>query len=524
MNQTLITAREVGQFVSSYSLSRRGFFKDNEIFEDLLDLLSDMIALLKTQTQDALNRVFVVKSVQELQRKIDDLNASGLRNFANEALKQAIYSNSGFHMPSSEDVIEGVIQYMTRNSEATLDTIGETANLEAKMVNAFTTAIEGGRAERSNSTTVKSATITKKIQEILGGKKVKLDSYKRDIVIFLQKEAEKNDASFVESTWAVNVPDIETIDVLSFYPYFNLTARQKEIALNTSSGDGARAWSNFKQHLISFVHYPDFDVNKANQILDQLGPAAFIQNNTNGVLGVLGEVQVGFIFSIFPGLKVTMTPNELSARGGKLRADLLIEGAGVQVKNYSSYEYKGLKGFNLSDTLSFSTIQKRAVVGDLESLGDYLSVVNYNQPLKTLDDKAPYRILYNNLTAKSNAFNNILNATLAANIDVFFQLFDKIAGENEIVSDAFNNLFFVFGGTTIIPTWSLLQSLYNKIVALKEALASGGKGGMANFRSTTSYSGPVWNWDKKPRKISEVLDALKVHINFNIYLGDLDLT
>lgn len=539
---TFITATEVGEFVNSYSLSRRGFSKNGEIFRDLLGNLDAISMILESDAEHALHEVFGLKGsvdecIKELQLRIDGINNSVLKNFTSYQLNECMRSHNELQgsNKNTQEIIEGLEKYLISKSPELL----EITNYEERLYFAFKKAIESGRETKSNSTGkplegVSQYRLRAHVHDIvksINNESIKRVSraYKKDIIIFLQKEAEKNGDDFLSSTWSVSMPDIaeNDLDLLAYYPYFNLTPEQEMLARDIHKEPGRTVWYNFKNRIINIACAdPNIKLSRtaAEVVFDQLEPMHFITKNLNVLKGIFGEIQAGFILSILFGDRYTiaMTGKIPNIENQQLDVDIVLnKNIGIQVKNYSGYQDKegNQLGYHLSDDLNWINFINKSVTGEIMTLSQYISTFSYNQPVT--DATSDYKILYNNLTAKNNTFNNILNATLAANLEAFFPISDILLHKNPMISEAFKNVFFIFGGEKIIPTYKIFRLLHQRVEELQKLLEQNKTTEFMNLRSNTTYNGPVWNETDTYQSIQNILQHVRIYIDLNIYLTDL---
>lgn len=559
--KVFITSKEVIDFVDNFSLSRRGFQSDAEIFRTLLDELKMKQAMFYTiekQAYKALN----VSGIQELQKKIDDLNNSGLFQFQATYLNKAGNLLSKFASVDDNEIAEVIAneiadspELQLMNEEAALNLVKEKLEeIVTKQRNLRTPTSSRKRRHyvRKGSKGFEglAAAIYAKVQGKKIGEVTIPTAYKKELKGYVNNIQEKPEGFM----WEIDFNDVPAPlegASMSYYPYFGLTKEQRAEALDLSSGSkGAETWANFKKHICEVAANTVISNTTINIAMDYLGPAAFIKTDVAGVQGILGELQMLLIAMYLIGDKshVVMPSgqlrNELTKNRAELGADVLIDSTiGIQVKNYKGYlTEEGHRGFHLkTKPISWDTLVERFYFDDISDIGTYFAARCYNAPLKgtpppELANSLPaYRHFYENkLNNKTGSLNLAINSFFAANMDKFLTLVEayEIAStglnpaiENDL-EGGYLNAFFIFGGEKLIPTSRLLKALINRIEMLYQTLTGRGHGDVVNFSNSISYSGDVW----APREeigsypsMASVLSNIKISTSLNIFLSDLDI-
>lgn len=563
LNQTLIYADEVYAFWQQYNHANlSNTFAAPSSLERFKVFLTDKANVLKGEATNCLKELFGVETTEALQAKINDVNNNtNLKAFANKAITNA-FKGQAEAAGTDKEVTQALIKYLNSNKaqgtinnvikESGIDVIIEDVSMQ-KLAAALNTAVTTARMERRNAGQIVSNVSNRAIKEKITNMEndsIKFGEYKKDVILFLRQQGIMIGDTQIVSTWNASVPN--TISLESFYPYFNLLPEEERMARDIGRGEGQRAWEVFKKNLLDLA---DLKENrwKGENILNQLSPDDFIKKDINGIVGILGEVQAAFMFACIlnNNVPVHVTPNLISDAGGKLRADLILGPAlGIQVKNYNSYgdvDDNTKRGYHLKDSLPFSTIHNRAKTKD-EALGAFLAVQWYNQPDSTGKSARERRQLdkYSSYYDKAQGiYRQALNSFLAANLEAFIQIEDTLTGKKDI-SPLIHNLFFIFGGKDIVPTWAILQTLANQIQALIDSiekiigndkyedsqsfnygvLLGGDIDANLSLYSDTTYSGPKWNKDAQGTQTrlsfeSAIWPKIKVSIDLNIYLGDI---
>ena len=570
-----MTAKDVRDFIHSYSLSRRQFYESSSILTQLINELYQEASNFETIELDAY-KVFGVTSLNELQQKVDEINNSQLLYFSNEYLSQsgtALAKNLGTDVVTnifrgmeeylkSDEIIGPVLNSLQNYTDEEVRQIA-TERL-AELINAKENRT-GTRSSRQieSKSTIKGlrpavANLIKFIEDPSVTEAVTLtDAYRKHFSLLLNL----SDVYKTGSSWTLKYDNDSVIDnltgaiPLSYYPYYQLTEKQKTIAKDYTKGEGQKVWENFVDHLLSVAGMQGED--QAYKILGQLGPAPFIKEDLNGIKGILGEVQMLFI-----AIKLTKGKNvELIAAGPlrnklqgnvELGTDVLLNGTlGIQVKNYSIHN----SVYQLSKTgMTWNYLQSK-FEDNLTSIEKFYAIYSYNLPTrkrKFQTEAFPeYDAFYENvLKSKTSSYHVATEAFFASNLDKFLTLseaYDLIytGADGEISKTGnYTNVFYFFGGKTLVPVSYILRLLAYRIELLLDELKHSDINALGAFFLTSSYKGPVWpnpesEWTDqsgsiKSKKgfhlptasshtIDEVLNGMLFNMRLNLKLEDLNL-
>ena len=568
-----MTAKQVRDFIHSYSLSRRQLNKSSSILQQLIKDLTDEIHDYENIEKEAY-KFFGVNDLQSLQVLVDEVNNSQLMYFSNEYINAsgtALARNLGSDVVTnilrgmesyliSDDILKPILNELT---DETFDMVAN--NLVIKLAERIN---ENQKDIRRRGIDIKStkrglrpsvATLLKFIQDPQTSEALTLtDAYRKHFQLLLNNSQVYETGSTWELKYNNNnvVNKVTNVVPLSYYPYYQLTPEQEKIAENLSDENGVKVWNNFVDHLITVAGMQNEP--RARQVLDQLGPRPFIKRELNGVKGILGEVQMLFIaIKLTKGKNVNLIAagplrNKLSKNNAELGTDVLLtDTLGVQVKNYSIHN----SVYQLSKTgLTWKYLQEQ-LDDNLTSIGKFYAVYSYNLPTKKRKYKttafSEYQDFYiNALKQKTSSYHVATQAFFAANIDKFLtfdEAYELIYGgtDGEITKNgSYHNAFYFFGGKTLVPVSYILRLLKYRIQKLLDELYNRDLEALSTFSLTSSYSGPVWPDPESAWRaqsiplvstkgfhlpimssytVDEVLSGMHFNIRLNLKLEDLGL-
>lgn len=565
--QVLVMAGDILDFLRRNNFSRGGG-KRYHTFDKIINDLKTRIRTYENLERDFYN-LYKIKDLKDFQSKIDKINESGLMNFSARALSNSSLFKHNLQQITNETFLDAFAEFiLSSNNQKDLNFITDETipSIVEDCVDYFlnnTNEDKNINAIRSqqlhNTASVQGANFRLQLGKLIallpGGKTNSslkfLSTYKKEIAISLGIQP--------NSTWnyEVEVPDEldSSFDPDAFYPYFNLTPDEAAEAAALNTEKSRYAWSHFKEYLKSLISIsiPDFE-----GILNKFGPASFIKNNTNGVQGILGEVQMALILNQLgiDAMPTGFRRNLLSENQAELGADLLLQvGAkqlGFQVKNYKGYGAAQAHGYHLTQDLNWSTLEKRIKknAGDnkLESLGEFFAIRAFNQPITRDKNDVQPRIDYpqfykDKIESQTTNMNNAANAYFAENWDSFITLqeaYKFMTEEAQEFAGSYNNVFFFFGGKTLVPTSYLYKLILQRVITFINAVENKEPTNFLNFRSRIDIEGaPVYQKyvdpsidsatyrqkmeELNPYTFNDILAKASVHIDFNIYLRDLNL-
>lgn len=563
------TAAEVGRFVKDYSLSRRGFKKSPGIFEEILYFLRQKQIEYENAEQQMYN-IFGVSGLKQLQERVEEVNDSGLIKFSNEYLRRA---NSelmkNLREVSNEELIQAAAEYLEEHiftldqkdnikfnsAEAIAEGLVEAPLLnilkESRQVSnaVFDKKHKTERIQRGKGYKILARNIAEYIKNPTTKQHFKMSkAYKGDLTAFLTEAKYLQD----KSTFTLEIPSQELDGItdsilgndLNYYPYFMLSNAQMEEAV--TGQQGKIVWQHFKKHI---AEVSGMDMGVVNNILDQLGPEAFFQRSINGVVGILGEVQMLFIVSkLTAGRQVEMVasgPLKNLAKIDKpeLGADLLLNKTlGIQVKNY---RFINNSLFQIQKNFKWGYLEK--VLSDspyLIEMGKYYGAVCYNQVInksiiakfgeESVNRWEQYKALYEQkLNRRTGDLNVATQGYLMSNIDRFltFQeayqiIYDSPQLQATVEQGAtYKNAFYFFGGSTVVPVSYIIRLLISRFEKMLKELQSKEYNALGTFYVTSSYAGDekyLYGGDNND-PVSNILSSITFNLTLNLKINDLQL-
>ena len=524
-NTVFLTASDVRLFIHDYSFSRIGYRTYPEVFEELRH---ELVQLAKNfaDEEEKFYEAFGKKSLKELQQEIDKINKSGLYQFANNYLTAADSSLKTIVKKTyDQSLYDGMIELLSSDIPDIKNITDEMTNeqlelIEAECVNKLRLLIEQGRKEqnqggkgpikvRGQKEKTGIYILAKNLISYLKDRNLQHDfsispAYKKTIKLILKK----NKIDVYNSSWEMIYQNPEEITdaviPFNYYPYFHLTPEEAAYADNTKLPQ----WHNFVEHVKQVANLEDPSIVDA--VMKAMGPKAFIKSDINGVVGILGELQMFLITAALRGgvnNAIFTAPLRESKTGQELSTDLLVKGYGIQVKNYKEHN----RVYSLSKSYkSWETIESKLQNdGNLQEIGKFLATQSYNKVIdpilaKDKDGWESYNALYQNTMAPRRGSATVgTQAYFMAHAGDFFSFEEAkqlVTGNLEI--DEHKNLFYMFGGTTLVPTSYIIRLLCNRIdQILKMFQATKDRESLNVFSFTNSYkSDIVWNYEYvKPR-------------------------
>ena len=559
MSIVCVDADSVIEFIRSFGVSRDSFQSSNTSpLKEAAATLRQRAAESK-EIENSILLKFGVKTLEELQAKIDKI-AENFSSFQSAAIRNSLSDLDSGEGPSltPKQLNDALIDYLLQTSEGqeVINMITEEAGQEVeeaaikKIGDILSAGVEGARSsERGINRSYFDVYVRDFAQYIKSRKKAAVFSrqYKKDLKVMIgliDKDAEAN------STWYIrgelekegNKPN------LSFYPYFGLSEEEKAEA----SKDMA-TWANFTKNLCSLVPQYGPYVEIA---LQKFTPSDFFQYDMNGVVGILGEVQaMAMLLALLPNDSAACfraagnLKNEL-AGNAKLGTDILIDELyGIQIKNYRGYPATGgAKGYRLTRDLTASELISRLTSSQKDDLGSYLAITSYNLPFKDVQylkrmgwydavyqkSLKQYESYFNSLKAKGGSVFSTIKALIAADVDKFWTFTELYWATMEETDDAllggYNNVFWFFGGQTLVASSQIFNLLAARIEQLSAKLGGKDKAVLDNFYVTFSDANSIF-WrptekegdDLRGPDISAdtILSHINVHLSLNIYLEDI---
>lgn len=569
--QVFATAEEVGKFVKDYALSRSGFRSHPGIFEEILSFLRQKQREYES-AEAQMYDIFGVSGLKELQARVEEINSSALIKFSNEYLRKSSSELSHILQEvSNKELIQATAKYLnenvlTRSEQDNISLPQNTAEVVAegliedkllpllkesrKVSNSiYSSRHKTERIQKGKGYKILARNIAEYLKNPYTQQQFKMSkAYKGDLTAFLTAANYLPD----HSTFTMEIPSSEVEKItdsvlgnrLNYYPYFMLSNQQMEEAVNGEQGK--KVWQQFKNHIIEVS---GMDAGIANNILDQLGVEAFFQRSVNGVIGILGEVQMLFIVSkLTHGRQVEMIAsgplqNLLKTEKPELGTDVLLNKTlGIQVKNYS---FINNSLFQMRKDFKWGYFEK--VLADspyLLEMGKFYGAVCYNQVVdksiparfgkEAVDQWERYNALYNKrLNRKSGDLNVVTQGYLMANIDRFLtfqEAYEIIYDSPELQATinqgaTYKNAFYFFGGTTVVPVSYIIRLLINRFEKLLRELQGKNNEALHTFYVTSSYNNDLtytFGGDNND-SLTNVLSGANFNLTLNLKIDDLRL-
>ena len=566
-NPVFLTVQEINDFLDGFRMDKSvGFSMDNG-FREVKTFLERKISEFKEKEETALS-LFKYKDLPNLQKEIDKINSSGLLQLSGEAFKKSeLGKKFGDNQYSHEEILKGLIFHLQKNDEVkkSLELGLKQNNFEevrALVEQEIYTVLDKQRDLTAKRTGKKTKASKKNIsvnldlifedvleaikqqhkrkKSIQVNNKTAFQGYKKELKGFLKTQRILDRTSSFTMTFPENeieeaLENSTGLPSLVFYPYFDLTEKQKVMALNTAAEPGKSTWLNFQDSIAALAPVYRNEIKKV--MSERMHPIDFIEANASRVQGILGELQLMIIAEILLEdqykkgvIFVGNAINENTSK--KLGVDVLLtNGLGIQVKNYQGYSggYWLSKKEEMSWKNLVSKIDNRA---GFEEMVDYFSAVSYNKPVT--EAVQGYRQLYKEFTSENHPVRASIATLLSKNIGNFFtfeEACNAIMGENQKKID-YRNVFFFFGGKTLIPTSYLLKLLLKRTNELIKSIETGSNSAR-NFFFTTSYNGDLkYSINKAqqyrqgkavPPSKESIVNQMGFTFSFNLFLSDLEL-
>ena len=471
---------------------------------DLRQLQSESIKLEKRAYAH-----FQVGSIEELQKKIDDVNASGLNRFSNAVLKtMPAITETKEGVVKKEEVIQAVDQVFTdylksQKGEKSLEEYID--SLTEKELNRFYNSIEGKSRRNKFITKGKSK----------DGKTILMYNIQGSVKRSLAKEygikakVEHKDDDIVVTFDGVGRP----VSVkMNRYPYFQLTPEEQEEAKQNIP-----LWNNFKLMLTSCVS--DARAKSALRwVLDnEMGVGEFVSTggSYNDIIGILGELQALTIVKyLLPNASIAnarFLGHELNKDGKKIGIDLALNQIGFQIKNYSIINTKDGNGLiNLGGDVTlknFLNTVDRTFGSERESM---------RTSLEGFYALSAYHIFKNSEFKETRTRMDQLEKDELPRIyhGIIADLL-PLKGIQLAAGGGSQNVFYLVGGTKILPVSVILERFIRFLEKIKD--------GRKIFTMRIEYKGPTEVSDKENNSAfvgyGKVVDKIGVHYNVNLSLS-----
>lgn len=320
-------------------------------------------------------------------------------------------------------------------------------------------------------------------------KKGSLENYKRELRFGLRNPEDTPTGARFE-LYTEYDPIGFTTKQLVYYPYYKLTADQMAFA---KSKDGDEMWRMFKEQIISLADSTLQDSARKVMNSSILAREDFFINSDAEVKGILGEVETLIIFTeltkkVPDGTFLDFLGNA-TKNGDKIGIDILLEGEGIQVKNYKTYGTEKInEGINLSETITldgFLDKLKGSLGRDqLETISDFYITRAYH----VWATKA-----YSPTLKRLQLFDTRIKQFFQGYISDFLPLekYEQITrlGKEVELNNA-SNLFYFIGGRRLLPVSAILNHYENYLDRVLNGLEENERRGLAV--NLSHYSGDTY--------------------------------
>lgn len=466
-----------------------------------------------------------VNDLNALQAKINEINKSGLINLSAEALSKMPLIKQAMPLTNPKKLTEAIHKKIRETLQAGNE------SLVKKWLDENVPLILGEDDYKRGSVS------SKRVSLSFNDKVLKDGAKRAEILAAFDIEIDENGFMKGEQYGTIKVNDMTVQDdgtlkgwTLSVknYPYFpwdQYDRNQQQVLLNVGGGDGKTVWEQFKDTISDCA--PQYRT-KIKGAMELMGVAAFAESATaaSNIKGVLGELYTMTVLLILTGDKsysIKYVGNNEFEPGKKIGVDVLFEGIGIQVKNYTPYRGgKGIAashGINLSSKLKLGTFLERLEgisESDKEMIGLFYATTVYH--LVATD-------LYKSIFARYAPMEDRIKDLYATQIDQFMPLHEISWMEEEAKENTnARNAFYLIGAGEVVPV-SLILGIYIKFLEDLEC-------GMDNPRTFTvglsgDYGGQTylnyWNAiNSEPQQpyqfqgYDNIVGSLSVKLNINL--------
>ena len=462
-----------------------------------------------------------VTNLQQLQIKVDEINASGLGSLSAKASSAfQVVKDASVAGYSEEEISQAISQFFSEGKFLDGSSVpGMTQTLQDWTLETAFESLASGIQSQRNMRMTKSAKVSVsslKSKFTIDGKNVKMNGknskkalggYKKDIVCFLGLQSHTPQSLQFEIT--AQTQETKQNNNLNYYPYFVSGTPLSQEQLNDKS-----VWSIFKQKIKNLA--PAYSA-QIEQVMEEMQPPAFIASNANEIKGILGELQMLVILTVLGnGAKATYTGdmrNKLR-NNAKIGIDALLGDIGFQVKNYSGY-FAGdqVQGINLSHNWTLDYFLDKIEELPITEIGTFYALKSYH----TQTDPS-----FGDVISNFGAIEAGLKKTYLGFIDRFFSFQEEVAMGENLQSITMRNLFWFVSGKYIIPTSRIIGAYIKRINAVIKQTQ--GNSGLA---VNSSYNGPTYkdyvkdNKNKEMPSLEEIQNQIHMKITLNLHFPNL---
>ena len=467
-----------------------------------------------------------VKDLEDLQKKLDIANNSGLWTLTNKALNKMklIQDIKNEYVPIDtvrEEITKQFIDFLKEKGIEIVADISEDLVIEQfkdfEKAKGFKrgTIIQGARVKS------RGAGLALTFNDSLKKRKNKLVK-----ALDIKGKVDFSKGAYEERITVTFEQEQRDFRTLTSYPYYKLKRKSPEEAKRISEDE--EIWHNFVQMVSSCV---DGKMSPwVKSAMFSMGKRAFITTGESygDIVGVLGEVQA-LAFLQMLGVKNTVSPEFLGhATSNKLKVgvDVALEGIGFQIKNYNTYG-------------SSETKDEGIMMKSKYTLKNFLDVICAAPHVSSLRDKLEefYAISAYHVVVHED-FNNIRKWIDHLQRDQLPNLYHSVISEllpikqidwvNEQTeqSGIATNAFYLIGGQRILPVSKILGLYIKFLENIKENVQSPKLITMSNnygVKNGMKYTGKETYADYyngEPNYFfsgyQNIADNISIHYNINI--------
>lgn len=389
-----------------------------------------------------------VANLQELQDKIDELNAAGLDALGNRVLK----TMPAYKQAQGYVTAEAVSEKLNQDFFAYMETQGMT--IVGKSIEEISDSVgdflrEKGDKKRRNIVKGIDAATGRILFQFTGAQRRELGKL-YDL---------KKSSSSVHNNSAEITVELSGRTVLNFYPYFDLSEEEKLVAKQD-----IEMWNHFCKAVQKCVGGSSKIQYIVRQMMDYMGIDAFVDSggSNNDILGIFGELQGMIILRYLTGEKnrQQFLGHELDEKNRKIGIDLALDEIGFQVKNYNTLNVSGGEVFNLAGNYTLKNFLRVIDIsfdGDDKSelLNGFYTLSAYHTIAKTRTKFSATRLEMNRLESE---LPHLYQGAIAEVLPL------KEIGLTD--GKTSRNVFYIIGGSRILPVSSILTMYINYLQKL----------------------------------------------------------
>lgn len=453
--------------------------------------------------EEAVYRSFGVHSIEELQGVIESA-AAQVNNFSACALNSmpAIKQLN----PSSwteDEVLAAIEENLTAQLESKIDEMTE-AQIWETVLSEFDKASQSIRNKGVDKKSFGKKWQFEKVKDN-GRIKIKVRApqgsvrYYKKVAISALNLAPEGDFGY-SGEFKVDLTSPQPGN-LTYYPYFKLTKDQKTQAVST---EGDLIWDNFKQQLKALAA-PEMrrgidDILSSGIMVRE----DFFADTPAQIKGVLGELATIAIFSTLSPSSIQYVGNVLNNKGKKIGVDVVLGGAGIQVKNYSGYDTeKGDWGFwSSQESIGLNTFLEKLEAGGGENgrmaaltLGDWYTVRAFHVRATSDEQEDEGKHTFIPTQKRLEIYDRRVKDFLQGYINAFLPIeelsADMLKDGQKLINDGnnFQNLFYFVGGKTLMPVSKILTRYLKYMENLRATVNTKVAGATNNFYVKMTYKG-----------------------------------